>query len=187
MQRQQKNAYKSTRSYSSKHYVATVDVVHMSWWKCECWLCSCYPWRWKVLIAILCIPKLKLTPFEFGLIKMLSVLDCSGKSIESSRSTIGHLFEPHCTCQALQNMQDYATHNHWVYSFPVLWSLSLMCMCVIYCLFFTFFFYLSLSWTLCMLGPPERLDIQADGVFLFKIKSIYLPIYLSKSDSVDNS
>ena len=118
---------------------------------------------------------------------MLSVLDCSGKSIESSRSTIGHLFEPHCTCQALQNMQDYATHNHWVYSFPVLWSLSLMCMCVIYCLFFTFFFYLSLSWTLCMLGPPERLAIQADGVFLFKIKSIYLPIYLSKSDSVDNS
>ena len=42
-----------------------------------------------------------LTPFEFGPIKMLSVLDCLGKSIESSRSTVGHLFEPHRTCQAL--------------------------------------------------------------------------------------
>jgi len=51
----------------------------------------------------------------------MSVLDCLGKSIESSRRTVGHLFDPHCTCQALQSMHDYAAHNHWVYSFPVLW------------------------------------------------------------------
>jgi len=59
MQRQQKiglRPYKNTRSYSSKHYVATVDVVRISWRKCECWLCSCYPWRSRVGLTYRAIP-----------------------------------------------------------------------------------------------------------------------------------
>jgi len=84
-------------------------------------------------------------PFEFGLIKMLSVLDCSGKSIESSRSTIGHLFEPHCTCQALQSMQDYAAHNHWVLFFPCIMVtvFNVHCICVLSIVFFFTCLYLG--------------------------------------------
>ena len=66
------------------------------------------------------------------------------------------------------------------YSFPVLWSPSqyhLMCMHVI--------FYLC---TGLYLGhcPPGRPTLQADGVFLFKIKSIYLSI-LSRSVDKDSN